>query len=100
MQDTVQLLFNSGAAPDDALLEAAYRGHTDIVLFLLSKGVDPDRALPYAAKGGHVEIVKILLEQPTINVNAKDDYGRTALDRAVSNRHDECAELIRAAGGR
>ena len=41
-----------------------------------------------------------LLPMPGINVNAKDKNGKTPLQLAEEQGHTECAELLRAAGGR
>ena len=53
-----------GACYDTALLVAASKGHTDIVLFLLDKGAKNEFAYAtcYAAREGHTDIVKLLLE--------------------------------------
>jgi hypothetical protein len=66
-----------------------------------------------AALPGNVESVKLLLAAPGIDVNIADSYGRTPLywaerslsasrnwDSSFKPRLEECARLIRAAGGR
>lgn len=47
--------------------------------------------LNIAAKNGNVEIVKLLLKYPNININAKDDKGKTAMQVTKSS---EIKELI------
>ena len=76
-------------------------GHPNLVLQCLENGADPSRGLIYAAMGGHPEIVKLLLAHPGIDVNKKDPNGITPLDLAErKGKNSECAELIRAAGGK
>jgi len=67
---------------------------------LLEKGADPSKGIFGAAEGGHLEILMLLLSQPGIKVNAIDHRGKTPLDYAIEHKHTDCAELIRAAGGK
>ena len=70
-----------------AISEAAYCGHTDIVLKLISAGADVNSTpgafgkmgcLHLAAKNGHSETVKSILETGHVDVNAVDGHGWTA----------------------
>ena len=47
-----------------------------------------------------MEIVKILLAHPGIDVNVMNHLSQTPLDLALYYNHKECADLIRAAGGK
>ena len=71
----------------------------DIMLLALDKGADPNAALACAAYWGYTDIVAHLLTLPGINVNAKNNNGKTPLQIAEKEGHTECAELLRAAGG-
>ena len=99
--DIVQLMLEKGATDYNRGLEgAAWGGHMDIVQLMLEKGANPNEALYSAALSGRAEIIKILLVQPSIDVNQKNSWGSTALDAAVDTGHNDCAELLRAAGGK
>ena len=52
-----------------------------------------------AVEAGHTEIVKLLLAVDGVDVNAKNNYGRTALHRAISNDHTEILKLLLAVDG-
>ncbi len=71
-----------------ALRKAAYRGNTTIIESLLNAGAvlepeDTSKITPLmaAAQSGHVAVVELLLTYGA-DANAKDIYGRTALDYA------------------
>ena len=97
----VRLLISEGATKlGTGLHMAAFEGYADIVELLLSHGATPYEGLHVAAWRGHAEVVKLLLAQPGIDVNKKDDEGRTPLDCALEFDEAACAELIRAAGGK
>ena len=99
--DIVQLMLKKGADPNWGIEPAAEHGHLDIVQLMLDKGAGPYWGLCRAAMGGHPEIVKLLLAHPGIDVNKQDPNGITPLDLAERNgKNSECAELIRAAGGK
>ena len=99
--DIVHLLISEGATNlGPGLHMAAYEGHADIVQLLLNHGADPNEGLDGATWSGHAEVLKLLLEQPGIDVNKKDDEGRTLLDAALDVDEEACAELLRAAGGK
>lgn len=83
------------------LIDAAQKGHTDIVQELLGKGTDANTkntkgltALMLAAQNGHTETVSLLIENKA-NVNAKDLLGFTALSYAKS---PAVKKLLRQAG--
>ena len=49
---------------------------------------------------GNTECVKLLLKAPGIVVNMANKEGKTPFQDATDNGKGECAELLRAAGGR
>ena len=98
--DLVLVLLNKGVSPRAAMFGSALGGRLALVELLLEKGADPNEGLEVAAVKGNVEIVKLLLSQPGIKVNAIDHRGKTPLDYAIEHKHTDCAELIRAAGGK
>jgi ankyrin repeat protein len=65
---------------------AAVQGHVEIVRLLCDRGADVEactndgsRPLQTAASNGHISVVKELIEERNAEINARDDYGRTAL---------------------
>ena len=51
-------------------------------------------ALMYAVSRSHNLIVKLLLDQPSVKVNEKDKWGRTALHWAADRNNPEVARLL------
>lgn len=52
-----------------------------------------------AAAAGHAEFVRLLLATPGVLVNKTNNMGDTPLFSAALNKHLECEQLIRSAGG-
>jgi len=48
-----------------------------------------------ASQNGHIEVVRELIERGA-DINAKDDYGETALDWARWNDHQDIVALLSA----
>ncbi len=48
---------------------------------------------------GHIKVTKALLSTPSILVNEQNEWGKTALDIASGDGHEEVVELLLAAGG-
>ncbi|PQE06837.1 ankyrin 2,3 unc44 protein [Rutstroemia sp. NJR-2017a WRK4] len=77
---------------DTPLIAAASKGNLEVVRFLVAKGALTDypfqgeTALWRAASNGHFEMVKFLCEEGSIDANAKDSKGQTALYYAASIR--------------
>nr|MDT0252022.1 ankyrin repeat domain-containing protein [Endozoicomonas sp.] len=100
-RDIVVELLQADADPDikvnskcsdksTALLFAASRGHLDVIRELLAYGADPDIANKcgttalFYAEDDTVEMAELLVEKG-ININARDCFGRTALELALTN---------------
>ena len=82
------------------LMNAAYRGNTNIINMLLENGADINyttdygmTALMYAASFNQFEAAKILLEN-NADTSITDEYGRTALDLAKSEDYKDIVELL------
>jgi ankyrin repeat protein len=110
--DVVQLLLGAGAdvgatdAEGLTALDYADRSSQSRLVRLLQgsgddgmdvEGLDVAR-LHWGAVRGDVVTVRVLLEQG-LDVNAQDATGRTALDFALGNGHEELAEFLREHGG-
>ena len=108
--DLVKLLLARGAAPHDAMFEAAAQGHADILRALVAAGArvdatdDDDRrtALHWAAGNARVEAAQALLSLGA-NPNVRNKWGRTALDSARNatqepERKAATIRLLQAAG--
>ena len=81
----------------NALTDAAYFGHSEIVTLLLANGADPNtpdgygcRALQRAACKGHSEIVALLLAK-----GADPGMNPKALTDAAYNGHSEVVALLK-----
>ncbi|PTY41398.1 ankyrin repeat domain-containing protein [Brachyspira hampsonii] len=82
------------------LMNAAYRGNTNIINMLLENGADINyttdygmTALMMAASFNQFEAAKVLLEN-NADTSVTDEYGRTALDLAKSEDYKDIVELL------
>lgn len=82
------------------LMNAAYKGNTNIINMLLENGADINyttdygmTALMYAASFNQFEAAKVLLEN-NADTSITDEYGRTALDLAKSEDYKDIVELL------
>ena len=93
------------SAGESPLHGAAAWGHTDVVRFLVSSGAavnvpgttDLSR-LHWAAGWGNVETVRVLVEAGA-DVRAKNQFGETPCDIAVSKRKVEATAYLRSHDG-
>jgi uncharacterized protein len=105
--DIAKLLLDRGARVDaldrlrkNAMTYAAGEGRTNVVALLLSRGVDPNAvyandltALMWAAGFGRAATVKALLDAGA-RADLRDDRGKSALDMAREQNHQETARLL------
>lgn len=104
----VQYLINTKANPniqdesnDTALIEAAHNNHAKIVALLLEAKADPTlrgenggTALIWAVKRKHRKIAQQLLDYSRDFIEVTDDFGKTALDLAISSETLPIIELL------
>ncbi len=102
-RDIVELLVAKGAnvnakndAGQTALDLALNQGRKDVGELLVAKGAAVS-SIQAAARLGDLAKVKAFLEQG-IDVNAKDENGRTALHIAAQNKHQDIVELLLSNG--
>ena len=104
----VQLLLNHGAKVNaagtngwTALMIAAARGHAEVLQLLLDHGAHVNTRDIYgwtplmrAAFQKHPGAVKKLIEHKSVNINAQDDNGATALHHVASKGFVEIAKIL------
>ncbi|HCA58857.1 MAG TPA: hypothetical protein DEP46_12840 [Blastocatellia bacterium] len=105
---SVKSLIDSGVSADardgwntSCMFLAAGNGHTEIVAFLLAQGIDIDEryrmdktALIVASQGGRMETVRFLASK-NANLNLKDTDGKSALDHAVDQKHEDVSAFLK-----
>lgn len=108
-QEIIKLLREAGAEDmsngvsfplDNTLVGYAKEGKIEQVKQMLAHGADERtkaEALMQASSNGQTEVVKLLLNAGA-NVNAKGEYGNTALISAVEGEHPETVKLLLKAG--
>ena len=96
VKQVVQMLLDEGANVNlqggeygTALQAASAGGHSEVVQMLLDNGADVNlqsgkygTALHAASGNGHEAVVQLLLEQNGLELNSKDNNGRTLLSWA------------------
>jgi ankyrin repeat protein len=106
----VKVLLDSGASLDardkggfTPLYTAVGEGHLEIVRELLKRKASPSIKVKTAANGtalhlgcawGRFEIVKLLAKIGEVDLNAKDDEGRTPLFYAKKHHHTKIASYL------
>ncbi|XP_048251562.1 protein HOS4-like isoform X2 [Haliotis rufescens] len=87
------------------VMRAAYMGHRDVVELLVSEGADVSlvdgdgsNTLHFACVGGHLETVKFVLSLHVVDIDARDNYGRTAADEARLGGHTRVLDLLVSRG--
>ena len=83
------------------LLNAAERGHANIVSLLLRSGANVNAAtssgmtpLHWSARNGHVDVVKVLILQPGLRKDRKDSFEETAMLQAAQNGHIDILKML------
>ena len=83
-----------------SLMNAAWKGHTEIVNLLLARGADLEvkdkrgmTGLMFAAWENHTDILKLLLEKGA-SVDARDENKWTAMMRAAVKGHTESMLML------
>jgi ankyrin repeat protein len=111
-RQTARMLLDYGAQVDaanslgrTALMFASVYGFLDLATWLLDAGADPNvvptddtgwPALIAAAQRGHSDVVALLLAHGA-DPGVRDLEGKTALDRARTERHRDVVRLLEAA---
>jgi ankyrin repeat protein len=85
---------------------AAWNGHIDVFHLLVENGADLEaqdntgmRALHRAAYNGNLPFVQELISRYHVDINARDNDGRTALRWARARNHSTVITFLRANGG-
>ena len=87
------------------LYMASQNGHVDTVKVLIDAGGDINQAnhqgstpLYAASWEGDIEMVQLFLQQPNIELNTRNKYGKTALTKATEENFDAIVQLLTNAG--
>ncbi|XP_071098533.1 uncharacterized protein [Haliotis cracherodii] len=87
------------------VMRAALRRHSDVVELLVSKGADVslvdedgDNTLHLACYRGHMETVKFVLSLNVVDIDARNNSGRTAADVARRRGHTPVLDLLVSRG--
>lgn len=76
--------------------------HTDIIDMLLDKGADPNKVyrgwngIMQALENGDAEMLLKLAKKSGVNLDVKDELGRTVTEIAISRRWEEAVEILLA----
>ena len=106
-QTIVKLLIENGARLNDtdtlgktALIQSAYKGHSDTVSFLLQQGANPNAetnqkwtALMYAAERGRLQILKTLLKHGA-RVDFQNNLGMSPMMYAAQKGHFKIVQFL------
>ncbi|XP_067653406.1 uncharacterized protein [Haliotis asinina] len=87
------------------VMAAARWGHRNVVEFLVGRGADVslvdwygNNVLHWACDGGDLKIVKLILDLNVVDVNARTNYGRTAVDIARLGGNQRVLDLLVSRG--
>jgi ankyrin repeat protein len=95
------------------LLYASVEGHLEVVRYLIDQGADVNvnksfheglavpgvTPLHGAASGGHLEVARLLIASGA-RLDAKDKYGRSALEWAVWKKRHKITDFLRRTGSK
>ncbi|KAF4532949.1 hypothetical protein B566_EDAN000637 [Ephemera danica] len=108
--DLIKLLIDNGAKYTKCLRGPIIGGHVEVMELMMSLGGDPKATfekdyqkefpLFLAAQNGCTDIVKLLLKCAPDTVNKKTKDGETPIMAAARQGHEECIELLVAAGAK
>ncbi|XP_046546590.1 uncharacterized protein LOC124256650 isoform X2 [Haliotis rubra] len=87
------------------VMEAAVGRHGDVVELLVSRGADVslvdddgDNTLHYACGGGDRKTVEFVLSLDWVDINARNNDGKTAADVARDRQHHQLSDLLVSRG--
>ncbi|XP_067653717.1 ankyrin repeat, PH and SEC7 domain containing protein secG-like [Haliotis asinina] len=107
--ETVQLILSQnvtdinirGNGSRTPLMEAAWRGHRDVVEFLVGRGANMslvdkmgDNVLHFASTGGDLKTVELILSLNKVDINATNSNGQTAIDLARDKGHQRVVDFL------
>ncbi|XP_067653728.1 uncharacterized protein [Haliotis asinina] len=111
--DTVKLILSlkvldintRGQYSRTPVMAAAWKGQRDVVEFLVGRGADVslvdkggDNALHLSCMGGDLDTVTFVVSLGVLDINARDNFGRTAADIARNYRHQRVLDLLLSRG--
>ncbi|XP_067653722.1 poly [ADP-ribose] polymerase tankyrase-1-like [Haliotis asinina] len=83
------------------VMMAAGKGRRDVVEFLVGRGADVslvskygNNVLHWACNGGDLDTVKLILDLNVVDVNARNNDGETAADKARGRRYQRVLDLL------
>ncbi|XP_046567579.1 uncharacterized protein LOC124275923 [Haliotis rubra] len=113
--ETVKLILSAGHVDINTrggdysatpVMAAAWNRHSDVVEFLVGRGADVslvdrdgDNVLHYACMGGDLETVKLIVSLNVVDINARNNNGRTAVGWAKHKGHQRVVEFLESRGG-
>ncbi|XP_067652901.1 ankyrin repeat domain-containing protein 50-like [Haliotis asinina] len=90
-----------GCGSRTSVMEAALKGHQDVVNFLVGRGANVslvdetgNNVLHFACIGGDLETVKLILSLTKVEINARNFDGRTATDLARDKGHQSVVDFL------
>jgi ankyrin repeat protein len=70
------------------------------LLSINSRNMSGTSALHVAAGFNSMSVLEYLVTEVCVNINASDNWNRTALDEAMRSGHEDVVRCLRAAGAR
>ncbi|KAG6000050.1 hypothetical protein E4U43_001724 [Claviceps pusilla] len=111
-RDIVMFLINEGRADVNApgehlpivkaLRRCADEEHSDMIDMLLEKGADPNKVyrgwngIMQAIENGEIDMLKKLAQKSGVDMEVKDELGRTVTEIAISRRWEEAVDVLMA----